>query len=488
VITKNKLLCLSSISLSNPIIEKGTVRAEVILNGFDGKENRFELMNKYEKQLRENHLPFLRLAFCMPLLNYGLFSEKITLNFPVSKTDLSLLNDLNVIFSRDIFVNKIAHGNNPYIFPEFFPNEEEIKPHDGDPKAVITPTLILADTVIGNAMDPMKSGILSSGGKDSLLTYGLLKELGANVYPLYVNESGGHWKTALTAYKYHQKTEPNTRRIWTNVDRFYSYMLDHLRLVRPDHRKIWHDTYPIRLCIFPFYVFSLLPIFIEEKIGNLLLGSEFDDLRYEIQYKGIPHYFGVYDQHQDYDVRMNEWYERRVPGLYQWSALRNISGLIDQKILVQRYPNLAKQQRSCHSCHMENNEIYPCGICSKCLGILLYLLANKIDPTIMNYQKKDIEYFYKNVGDSSLKLDKDEKDQSFFLLKGNGFIPKVSYIDHVEKIHIHESTCDPHLYPKQFRNGLLKILEEYTTGYCRLKNGEWVPTEKWEEKTATVNP
>jgi hypothetical protein len=135
---------------------------------------------------------------------------------------------------------------------------------------------------------------------------------------------------------------------------------------------------------------------------------------------------------------------------------------------------------------MENNEIYPCGICSKCLGILLYLLANKIDPTIMNYQKKDIEYFYKNVGASSLKLDKDEKDQSFFLLKGNGFIPKVSYVDHVEKIHIHESTCEPRLYPKQFRNGLLEILEEYTTGYCRLKNGEWVPTEKWQEKTATI--
>ena len=488
MITKNNLLCLSSISLSDPTIEKGTVRAEVILNGSDRKESRFELMNKYGKKLQEHHLPFLRLAFCMPLLNYGLFSEKIQLNFPVSKADLSLLNDLNVIFSRDIFVNKIAHGNNPYILPEFFPNEEQIKPHDGDPKAVITPTLILADTVIGNAMDPMKSGVLSSGGKDSLLTYGLLKELGGNVYPLYVNESGGHWKTALTAYKYHQKTEPNTRRIWTNVDRFYSFMLDHLRFIRPDHRKIWHDTYPIRLCIFPLYVFSLLPIFIEEKIGNLLLGSEFDDLRYEVQYKGIPHYFGVYDQHQDYDVRMNEWYESRVPGLYQWSALRNISGLIDQKILVQRYPNLAKQQRSCHSCHMKNNKIYPCGICSKCLGILLYLLANKTDPTIMNYRKKDIEYFYKNVRDSSLKLDKDEKDQSFFLLKGNGSIPKVSYVDHVEKIHIHESTCDPRLYPKQFRNGLLKILEEYTTGYCRLKNGEWVPTEKWQEKTATVVP
>jgi hypothetical protein len=353
---------------------------------------------------------------------------------------------------------------------------------------VIAPAKITPDVTISASSDPQKAGVLSSGGKDSLLTYGLLKELGAQVYPVYVNESGGHWKTALTAYKYHHKTEPNTRRVWTNVDRFYTFMLDHLRFIRPDHRSVWHDTYPIRLCIFPFYIFSVLPLFVEEDIGNLLLGSEFDDLRYEIQYKGIQHYFGVYDQHQDFDVRMNQWYQKRAPGVYQWSALRNISGLVDQKILVERYPLLAKQQRSCHSCHIKNGMVYPCGVCSKCLGILLYLLANGSDPTIMNYRKKDIDYFYEHVGSSSLKLDKDEKDQSFFLLKEKGSVPKVSYVDHVEKIHVHPATCNPHLYPRQFRQKLLQILEEYATGYCMLQNGEWVPTEKWQEKTAMLTP
>ncbi|DAC72224.1 MAG TPA: hypothetical protein DSN98_06365 [Thermoplasmata archaeon] len=487
-IQKNNLLCLSSISLSDPIIDKNTACAEIIVSKSDGTENRFEIINKYEQELQQTHLPLLRMAFCMPLLNYGLFSEKIQLRFPISKADFSLLNDLNLIFSRDIFVNKIARGTNPYILPEFYPNQEQIKPHDGDPKAVIHPIQLISDTSIGDGADPMKSGVLSSGGKDSLLTYGLLKELGSDVYPLYMNESGGHWKTALTAYTYHKKTEPKTQRVWTNVDRFYGFMLDHLRFIRPDHREIWHDTYPIRLCIFPFYVFSLLPIFVKERIGNLLLGSEFDDLRYEIQFKGIQHYFGVYDQHQDYDLRMNEWYGARIPDLYQWSALRNISGLVDQKILVRRYPDLARQQRSCHSCHIKNDAVYPCGTCSKCLGILLYLLANDIDPTLMNYQQKDIDYFYKNVGVSSLKLDKDEKDQSFFLLKQKDSVPQVGYVDHVEKIHIHTSTCNPSLYPKQFRNGLLRILEEYTTGYCILKKGEWVPSEKWQERSATVVP
>ena len=483
----SNLVCLSSILLEEPTIEKNIARTEIVLKKLNGKESRFQITNKYENELKSDHLPFLRMAFCMPLLNYGLFSEKIMLNFPVSKADLDILNDLNVVFSRDIFVNKIADGTNPYILPEYFPKENQIKTEDGDPKAKIITKKITSDIPLSDSMDPMRCGILSSGGKDSLLTYGLLKELGAKVYPIYVNESGGHWKTALSAYRYHKKTDKNTKRVWTNVDRFYVFMLDNLKFIRPDHRKIWADIYPIRLCIFPFYVFSLLPIFVDKGIGNLLLGSEFDDLRYETLYKGIKHYFGVYDQHQDYDVRMNEWYAKRIPRLYQWSALRNISGLVDQRILASRYTQLAKVQRSCHSCHIENGEIYPCGTCSKCLGILLFLLANKSDPTIMNYRKKDIDYFYKNIGTSSLKLDKDEKNQSFFLLKEKGSAPEVSYVEHVEKIHIHPTTCDPILYPKQFREGLMNIIEKYTNGYCKLEKETWVTLEKSEINSVLIH-
>jgi vacuolar-type H+-ATPase subunit F/Vma7 len=51
-----------------------------------------------------------------------------------------------------------------------------------------------------------------------------------------------------------------------------------------------------------FKLAGIKDTFIEEKIGNLLLGSEFDDLRVKPMYKGIKHYFGVYDQHQDYDI------------------------------------------------------------------------------------------------------------------------------------------------------------------------------------------
>ena len=248
----------------------------------------------------------------MPILNYGLFTDQIRLNYPISHADRALLNDLLGLFSRDIFINKLVRRKNPYVLPEYLPTESEVTEENAKPRAKIISKSVFADVPIVSGLGANSCGVLSSGGKESLLTYGMLKEAGANVYPLYVNESGGHWRTALAAYRYHTKTEPNTVRVWLNVDRFYNFMLDHLQIIRPNHRKVWLDTYPIRLCIFPVYVFYLLPIFAAQKISNLLIGSEFDDPRLAPIYR-IKHYFGVYDQTQDYDLRMEQWYQKRMP-------------------------------------------------------------------------------------------------------------------------------------------------------------------------------
>jgi len=476
----DKFLCFSSIHISEPKINAKSVRADITLNKITDEENKFSILVRYDNNVDEKHLPLLRMAFCMPLLNYSLFSEKLVLDFPLSESDISLLNDLNVVFSADIFVNKILRRRADFILKEFIPDEKKIKPEDAKPRAEIEPKNVINDFPIVDSINPNSCGILSSGGKESLLTYALLKELGVDVHPLYVNESGGHWKTAIPAFNYHRRTNPNTCRVWANIDRFYNFMLDNLKFIRKDHRSVKADTYPIRLCVFPFYIFLLLPVFVERRIGNLLMGNEFDDLRQQPSYHGITHYYGIYDQEQMFDTRMHQWYEQRIPGMEQWSALRGISGLIEERILIRRYSDLAKYQRSCHSCHIEDGEIIPCGTCSKCLGVFLFLLANKADPRIMGYKEEDIKAFPKRVNPSDLRLDDDEKNQSFFLLNDKKLSPNIKYIDHVEKIHIHPEICDISLIPAQFREGLMKIIEQYANGYCKLHCEKWINIDKSE--------
>ena len=409
----------------------------------------------------------------MPVLNYGLFSKEIRLMFPVSASDISLLNDLLEIFTRDIFINKLVRRRNPYILPQFLPLESEVTYENTRPLAKIIPLTIIEDVPISKGCVENSCGVLSSGGKESLLTYAMLKEIGAEVHPLYVNESGGHWRTALTSYRQFVKNEPNTARVWTNVDRFYTFMLDHMRIIRSDHRKVWSDTYPIRLCIFPVYVFLLLPVFVHRKIGNLLIGSELDDPRASPVFKGIKHYFGVYDQTQDFDLRMEQWYTKRLPGMRQWSTVRSISGMIVERVLTNRYPELARIQRSCHSCHFEKGKIVPCGHCSKCQGVLLFLLANKVDPLIMEYRKEDVIALPKRLAKGELRLDEDEREHSLFLSKLPGLAGKE--YSHIETIHLNKPTSDIELIPTLFRVPLLKIIEKYTKGFTNLEGGSWNP-------------
>lgn len=467
------LHCFESIAVSEPILQGDGVATKISCVDDAGEPHFFNFRFKYEEPQNQKYLAFFRLASVMPLLNYGLFTKEIRLEWQVSEADFSLLNDLLDVFSKDIFINKLVRKKNPYVLPQFIPSKSELLEANVNPIAKIVAQSIERDVPISSELKENSFGVLSSGGKESLLTYGLLKEVGAEVHPLYVNESGGHWRTAIPAYRQFRDNYSNTGRVWTNVDRFYTFMLDNMRIIRKDHRKIWSDTYPIRLCIFPVYIFLLLPIFAKRKIGNLLIGSEFDDPRISPYFAGIRHFFGVYDQTQDFDIRMEQWFSKRIPGMRQWSAVRSISGLIVERILTSRYPELAKLQRSCHSCRFDNGALLPCGKCSKCQGVLLFLLASNVDPSIMGYSDCDIKALPSRIAEGKLRLDEDEKKHSLFLAK---LLPSLEgqATLHIETIHVHEPTSNLRLLPTRFRLPIFEILMKYTKGFSILKDESWI--------------
>ena len=466
------LQCFESITVSEPAIHGSSVETKIVCINIAEEQHLFYLRFKYEEPVSQNKLALLRLASVMPLLNYGLFTKEIRLEWPISKSDFSMLNDFLDVFSRDIFINKLVRKKNPYVLPQFLPSASEVTKANARPMAKIVAASSIEDVPISIEFDENSCGVLSSGGKESLLTYAMLKEIGADVHALYVNESGGHWRTALPAYRHFKKNYPKTARVWTNVDRFYTFMLDQMRIIRKDHRETWADTYPIRLCIFPVYVFLLLPIFAKRRIGNILIGSEFDDPRLSSYFAGIQHFFGVYDQTQDFDVRMEQWFSKRMPGMRQWSAVRTISGMIVERILTSRYPELARLQRSCHSCRFNHGDLLPCGKCSKCQGVLLFLLANNVDPSIMGYSEVDVLALPARVAEGNLRLDEDEKNYALFLAK---LLPNLNQeTRHIETIHLNKSTSDLQLLPAHFRRPLLEILMKYTQGFSAPKGESWV--------------
>ena len=145
----------------------------------EGKRHDFVLCFRYEEPLGPEQLPLMRMASVMPVLNYGLFTKEIRLGYPVSNADISLLNDLLDVFSKDIFINKFVRRKNPYILPEFAPAENEVLGANARPLANIIPLALIGDAAISGTLNENSCGVLSSGGKESLLTYAMLKEIGA---------------------------------------------------------------------------------------------------------------------------------------------------------------------------------------------------------------------------------------------------------------------------------------------------------------------
>jgi len=236
------------------------------------------------------------------------------------------------------------------------------------------------------------------------------------------------------------------------------------------------EIYPLRLFFFEGYAFAFLPLVHKYGIGNILFGNEYDDPRGYEPFHEIEHYNATYDQSQDFEKYMTDWFKKRGLGIRQWSAVRPLTGLIVERILHNRYPHLFRLQRSCHSVHKEGNDYIPCGTCFKCNGILTFLLANGIDPGLIGYKDWHIITLPERLKRGLVRLDRDELEHSLYLIKHNfpDFMLDGTPHWHVEMIHFDEKSSHIDNAPLQFRSVLYSIFEKYTKGYVYLMGSRWI--------------
>lgn len=423
------------------------------------------------------------LAGITPAVNYGLFTDTIELRVPIHELDYRYFLDMMDITARDIFVNRIV-SRTGLIKEEFIPREDEITPDMAKPRAEVQ----VSETFQGSSLDVepdySKCVVMSSGGKESLLTYGLLREAGCEVYPYFVNESGRHWYTALTAYRGLVTRDPKTRKVWTNVDRLFAFIEKNMRIVVPYYWRKNREIYPVRLFWYAHYIFSVLPLAIKNNVGNITMGNEFDDpsgLTFE--YKGIRHYYATYDQSLDFDIYMTDWFHKRGIKVKQWSPLRPISPIIVLRVLFNRYPDLAVLQTSCHSTHIENGVVVPCGTCFKCNGVLLMMLAEGLDPTLIRYKREHVETLPRRIEKGLVRLEESLVKHSLYLIAQRGLwkLPRAEPVWHVEMIHFDNINARYDFIPhREIRRRVLDIFEKYTRGYVKLVDSKWVPMAEEE--------
>jgi hypothetical protein len=483
----NVLRVIRRLEIGSPCVEPNRVTAAYRIVNSEGVDET-EFVYRYQRRVFDDCSPAtLNLASLMVAqiaVNYGLFCEEIVFRGVYDKIDRQFLTDMMENTAREIAVNKILKPN------PFLRGPASRLPavrRDRYSRAVVR---FVDEPVTPGAeesprppspwgKDGRSVAILSSGGKESLLSLGLLREIGASTFPLFVNESGRHWLTALNAFRYLSSHHPGTDRVWTNSDRLFSWFLRHLSFIRQDFSDVRCDEYPIRLWTVAIFLFGVLPLLRKNNIGQLVIGDEFDTTR-RTEYRGIPNYDGLYDQSRFFDRALTRFFRRKGWQVEQFSVLRPLSELLIQKTLKDRYPGLFEQQVSCHAAHIEGERVHPCGRCEKCRRIVAMLVALNDDPTRCGYTRNQVTQCLRDVSASGVHQEKAGAQHLGYLLSQQGLLPsrapgmpQPQERPEVEHLRFDRVRSPWDAIPVDFRKPLYRILLQHAKGVLHRTHGEW---------------
>lgn len=444
----------------------------------DGKRDTMDFVYRWEEPVfdpdGEADANLAAVLGAQVALNYGLFCREIVLHGPLDSVDRKFLSDAMENTSREIWVNKLLKPN-PFLLP---------------PVAGMKPRVLDAYTrakvSFPNAVDTMREPwggdarrhtILSSGGKDSLLTFGMLREIGVDIHPIFINESGRHWYTALRAFRWFTANVPATARVWTNSDRVFAWMLRHLPFVRKDFERVRADIYAIRLWTVAVFLFGAMPLLRKRGIGRLVIGDEFD-CSTRIRTFGITHYDSLYDQSRWFDNALTRYFHRKSWGVSQFSILRPLSEMLIERVLAERYPELLRLQISCHSAHIDGTAVLPCGRCEKCRRIVGMLTALGTDPKMCGYTTEQIRQCLEAVGKHSVKQESAGADQLNYMLVERGILgadhPAKPHPE-ILKVRIDSERSPIDGVPRDLRRPFYEIALEHADGCVRRMGHAWLP-------------
>ena len=412
-------------------------------------------------------------------LNYGLFCREIVFHGKYDNADRRFLHSMAENTAREIYVMKLLQPN-PFLTGKV----AQLKPQAQ--KHYLNAELVFPDSASKSASpswetDRNRHAILSSGGKDSLLSYGLLNELGREVHSIFGNESGRHWFTALNAYRHFRDHIPFTGRVWMNSDRVFAWMLRQLPFIRPDFANLRSDEYPIRLWTVAVFIFGVLPLLRRRGIARVIIGDEYDTT-WRAALGNIPHYNGLYDQSIYFDSALTRYYQQKGWGLTQFSLLRQLSELLIMTILVKRYPDLQAHQVSCHASHKEGERVYPCGKCEKCRRIVGMLSAVDTDPTRCGYTPAQIDHCLRSLAEKGVHQESAGATHLRWMLAEQA---RLSLPEKVRKtlrphpeivnLRFHPDRSPAETLPEDLREPLFRIFLEHAEGALERREGKWVP-------------
>jgi creatinine amidohydrolase/Fe(II)-dependent formamide hydrolase-like protein len=176
----------------------------------------------------------------------------------------------------------------------------------------------------------------------------------------------------------------------------------------------------------------------------------------------------------------------------QFSVVRQLSEMLIEKILVQRYPHLQEHQISCHATHQENERMHPCGNCEKCRRIVGMLKAIDADPRRCGYSDRQIESCLKELATKGVHQEVSGSEQLNFMLSQKGLIDlpeerRKLAKEHpvILKLRFKQEKSPLDGIPVDLRQPLYRMLLQHADGAVRRVERRWIDFDPISDPAVT---
>lgn len=324
-----------------------------------------------------------------------------------------------------------------------------------------------------------KALLLFSFGKDSLLTYGILDELGVSVIPIFMREPQSSFENA------------HKRKL---AERFYKKCNNEIVFFPVSIGRLRQDTglYWGWDIVLSQYAFFLIPFYFYYQSRYLFFGNE-QSCNFSTHdaegYLVNP----VFEQSVFAMKHLQDIPKQFFINTHIGSLVEPVHEIFITYILHRRYPEIAQFQMSCFSEEPEAKKKRWCGVCEKCARIYIFLKSLNISPEkvgfynndMLSLKKENLYVLFKKTCNSSAYggsgLGRDEQLLAFYLAYKNNVRGelidkfKLLYLTEAEQkkeklIKEYFSTHSSYCLPSRLRGRTLKIFKREQINVLKLVN------------------
>ena len=202
-------------------------------------------------------------------------------------------------------------------------------------------------------------GVAMSGGKESILCFHMMEDLGYKTVPIFVDYIGRIQRREGSSM-YNKLTGDGKHPVSIQSD-----LIDLLRLFPLEFGK--HSMY-----LSPTIMLILMYSY-NAGLRTLVVGNEYDNTCPIIEPNGVPYYGDNYEQSTVFERKLTQYLKDISINIEVFSPIYGLSETCIQ-YLVTKTPYLDFQE-SCLQPISKSGKVHSCGICSKCKRIAAIMTA-----------------------------------------------------------------------------------------------------------------